>query len=60
MISSSAGPGAVYLTDEEELTYEWYREIIGALKSSSKSAAILVDFGHLSKSNHSRPATRCI
>ena len=28
MISSSAGPGAVYLTDEEELTYEWYREII--------------------------------
>jgi len=28
VISSSAGPGAVYLTDEEELTYEWYREII--------------------------------
>jgi len=50
VISSSAGPGAVYLTDEEELTYEWYREIIGALKSSSKRAAILFTFGHLSKS----------
>lgn len=28
MISTAAGPGAVYLTEEEELAYEWYREIV--------------------------------
>jgi hypothetical protein len=28
MISAATGRGAVYLTEEEELTYEWYREIV--------------------------------
>jgi len=28
MISNATGEGATYLTEEEELTYEWYREII--------------------------------
>ena len=28
MISTATGPGAVFLTEEEELTYEWYREIV--------------------------------
>jgi len=28
MISDATGEGAIYLTGEEELTYEWYRELI--------------------------------
>ncbi len=28
MISTATGPGSLYLTGEEELTYEWYREAV--------------------------------
>ena len=28
MISNATGEGSTYLTEEEELTYEWYRELI--------------------------------
>ena len=28
MISTATGPGSLYLTGEEELTYEWYREVV--------------------------------
>ena len=28
MISTATGPGSLYLTGEEELTYEWYWEAV--------------------------------
>ncbi len=36
MISTATGPGAVFLAEEEELTYEWYREIVYSRRRSGR------------------------
>jgi hypothetical protein len=35
MISTATGPGSLYLTGEEELTYEWYREAVYSRRRDS-------------------------
>jgi len=36
MISTATGPGSLYLTGEEELTYEWYRGGGGLLPAAGQ------------------------
>ena len=35
MISTATGPGSLYLTGEEELTYEWYWEAVYSRRRDS-------------------------